>query len=144
MSVTTTDNARITTVRHLLADYDLPHSQPSDAEAQPAPPPPDEPSLPEGPPSSNPSGWEDRWRRVPAYRPMINQLDDEHEVYQNEIEHNFVRVMFGGKCWEDDKYGQSLICSSGVSMMSTASHWWRATGGKINSDYFKFKIGGEW
>jgi hypothetical protein len=39
MSVTTTANARITTARHYLADYDLHHSQPSPSEASPAPAP---------------------------------------------------------------------------------------------------------
>ncbi|TKA69892.1 hypothetical protein B0A55_07523 [Friedmanniomyces simplex] len=126
MSVTTTDNARLITVRQALGDYELHHSQPSEAEGAPAPAPNTHP-LPPNTPTSNPAGWEDQWRRVPAYRPANNQLDDQREVYQNEIEHTFVRVMFGG-----------------VNMMSTASHLWRATGGKINSTYFNFKIGGEW
>ncbi|KAK0279210.1 hypothetical protein LTS00_013483 [Friedmanniomyces endolithicus] len=126
MSVTTTDNARLITVRQALGDYELHHSQPSEAQAAPAPPPDAHP-LPIYAPASNPPGWTDQWRRVPAYRPTNNQLDDQREVYQNEVEHTFVRVMFGG-----------------VNMMSSASHLWRATGGKINSTYFKFKIGGEW
>jgi hypothetical protein len=99
MSVTTTDNARITAVRHVLEDYELHHSvnpQPSDSEARSAPPP-DEHPLPPNAPTSNPVDWEDRWRRVPAYRPTNNQLDDQREVYSNEIEHNFIRVMFGGQ-----------------------------------------------
>jgi len=81
MSVTTTDNARLITVRQALGDYELHHSQPSEAQAAPA---------------GNPPGWTDQWRRVPAYRPTNNQLDDQREVYQNEVEHTFVRVMFGG------------------------------------------------
>ncbi|KAK4960500.1 hypothetical protein LTR10_003396 [Elasticomyces elasticus] len=126
MSVTTTDNARLITVRHALGDYELHHSQPSDAEARPAPPPDSHP-LSNNSSTTNPPGWEDQWRRVPAHRTTNNQLDDQRDVYQNEIEHNFVRVMFGG-----------------VNMMSSASHLWRATGGKLNETYFKFKIGGEW
>ncbi|KAK3642052.1 hypothetical protein LTR56_010923 [Elasticomyces elasticus] len=126
MSVTTTDNARLITVRHALGDYELHHSQPSDAEARPAPPPDSHP-LSNNSSTTNPPGWEDQWRRVPAHRSTNNQLDDQRDVYQNEIEHNFVRVMFGG-----------------VNMMSSASHLWRATGGKLNETYFKFKIGGEW
>ncbi|KAK1822757.1 hypothetical protein LTR12_002896 [Friedmanniomyces endolithicus] len=126
MSVTTTDNARLITVRQALGDYELHHSQPSDAQAAPAPPPDPHP-LPPNASTSNPPGWTDQWRRVPTYRPTNNQLDDQREVYQNEVEHTFVRVMFGG-----------------VNMMSSASHLWRATGGKINSTYFKFKVGGEW
>ncbi|KAK3619077.1 hypothetical protein LTR56_018844 [Elasticomyces elasticus] len=126
MSVTTTDNARLITVRHALGDYELHHSQPSDAEARPAPPPDSHP-LSNNSSTTNPPGWENQWRRVPAHRTTNNQLDDQRDVYQNEIEHNFVRVMFGG-----------------VNMMSSASHLWRATGGKLNETYFKFKIGGEW
>ncbi|KAK0254062.1 hypothetical protein B0A54_05470 [Friedmanniomyces endolithicus] len=126
MSVTTTDNARLITVRQALGDYELHHSQPPDAQAAPAPSPDAHPIPPDAP-ASNPPGWTDQWRRVPAYRPTNNQLDDQREVYQNEVEHTFVRVMFGG-----------------VNMMSSASHLWRTTGGRINSTYFKFKVGGEW
>ena len=32
----------------------------------------------------------------------------------------------------------------GVWMQATASQVWRATGGKFNSEFFKYKIGGEW
>jgi hypothetical protein len=32
----------------------------------------------------------------------------------------------------------------GVFMMASASQIWRATGGRFNSDFFKYKIGGEW
>ncbi|KAK3117128.1 hypothetical protein LTR53_001785 [Teratosphaeriaceae sp. CCFEE 6253] len=127
MSVTTTDNARLTTVRHALGDYELHHSQPSDAEAAPAPAPDAHPLSPNSAATSNLPTWENRWRRVPAYRPTNNQLDDQREVYANEIEHTFIRVMFGG-----------------VNLMSSATHLWRATGGKLNSTYFSAKIGGEW
>ena len=93
MSVTTTDNARVTAVRHLLADYELHHSQPSEADERSAPEPNDQhiPLV-----DSNPPGWTTDWRRVPDYRPVQNQLDDQREVYNNEIEHTFIRVMFGG------------------------------------------------
>jgi hypothetical protein len=33
---------------------------------------------------------------------------------------------------------------TGVFMMASASQIWRATGGRFNSDFFKYKIGGEW
>jgi hypothetical protein len=93
MSVTTTDNARVTAVRHLLADYELHHSQPPAGEERPAPEPNDRTTATT---TSNPPDWETEWRRVPPYRPVQNQLDDQREVYNNEIEHNFIRVMFGG------------------------------------------------
>ncbi|KAK5760687.1 hypothetical protein LTS12_009224 [Elasticomyces elasticus] len=143
MSVTTTDNARLITVRHALGDYELHHSQPSDAEARPAPPPDSHP-LSNNSSTTNPPGWEDQWRRVPAHRSTNNQLDDQRDVYQNEIEHNFVRVMFGGSYLEDTTGESQLTQRKGVNMMSSASHLWRATGGKLNETYFKFKIGGEW
>jgi hypothetical protein len=39
-----------------------------------------------------------------------------------------------------------LICCAiiGVFMMASASQIWRATGGRFNSDFFQYKIGGEW
>jgi hypothetical protein len=93
MSVTTTDNARVTTVRHLLADYELHHSQPPEEEQRSAP----EPNLLDNPTSTNnPPDWQRDWRRVPPYRPVQNQVDDQRDVYNNEIEHTFIRVMFGG------------------------------------------------
>lgn len=93
MSVTTTDNARITSVRHILADYELHHSEPTDEAAAPAPPP-NETSGPDT--GSDPPGWDREHRRVPPYRPVQNQRDEQRDTYQNEIERNFVRVMFAG------------------------------------------------
>lgn len=96
MSVTTTSNARILTTANYLADYDLHHSQPSASEASPAPAPNAQHPSSSSSPANNPAGWEDSWRRVPAYRTAVDQRDEQHETYQNEIERNFVRVMFGG------------------------------------------------
>ena len=93
MSVTTTDNARITTVRHLLADYDLHHSQPSLDESSAAP----EPNFQGDRSESNPSDWETQWRRVPAHRPVDpSLLEGDRNTYTNNIERTFIRVMFGG------------------------------------------------
>ena len=112
MSVTTTTNARILTTANYLADYDLHHSQPSDSASSPAPAPnqhTDSSSLSAGNPGSsasqsnssasqsNPEGWETQWNRVPAHRPVQNQLDEQRNTYTSEIERNFVRVMFGGE-----------------------------------------------
>lgn len=93
MSVTTTDNARINTLRHSLADYDLHHSQPSDEESRQAPAPnPQDDVI-----ASNPPDWESQWRRVPAYRPINPALlDGDRNHFNNAIEQNFIRVMFGG------------------------------------------------
>ena len=93
MSVTTTDNARITTVRHLLADYDLHHSQPSLDESSAAP----EPNFQGIRSESNPTDWETQWRRVPAHRPVDpSLLEGDRNTYTNNIERTFIRVMFGG------------------------------------------------
>ncbi|KAK5129996.1 hypothetical protein LTR08_002551 [Meristemomyces frigidus] len=126
MSVTTTDNARITSVRHYLADYDHHYSQPTEEESAPAPAPNAHPP-PSDAPANSPPGWQDRWRRVPAYRPTNHQLDEQRDTYNSAVEHNFIRVMF-----------------SGVFTISMVGHLWRATGGKLNSEIMKYKIGGEW
>jgi hypothetical protein len=39
----------------------------------------------------------------------------------------------------DDVWGRI-----GVFMMASASQIWRATGGRFNSSFFQYKIGGEW
>ena len=93
MSVTTTDNARITALRHTLADYDLHHSQPTEQEASEAPEPNAQPESS----AENPADWEDQWRRVPAYRPVNPDLiNGDRNQFNNAIERSFIRVMFGG------------------------------------------------
>jgi hypothetical protein len=94
MSVTTTQNARILTTASYLADYDLHHSQPSESTSSPAPAPNHTDSALS---AGNPPNWETQWNRVPAYRPVQNQLDEARNTYTSEIERNFVRVMFGGE-----------------------------------------------
>ena len=64
---------------------------------------------------------------MPAYRPVTNNLTADRNTFNNAIERGFILVMFGG-----------------VVMMSSASQIWRATGGKLNSEVFRYKIGGEW
>ncbi|KAK4496955.1 hypothetical protein PRZ48_011404 [Zasmidium cellare] len=123
MSVTTTSNARITELRHVLADYDLHHSQPSPETAASAPAPNAQPLS-----TSNPPDWETQWRRVPAYRAVEPSLihGDRNQV-NNETERNFIRVMFGG-----------------VWMQAAASWVCRKTIGRWNDQIFRIRIGGEW
>jgi hypothetical protein len=103
MSVTTTSNARVLTTASYLADYDLHHSQPSESTSSSAPAPNSQhlnstsDSAATSVTPGNPADWEDRWNRVPAYRPVQNQLDEMRTTYTSEIERNFVRVMFGGE-----------------------------------------------
>lgn len=99
MSVTTTANARLTATRHYLADYELHHSQPSPESAAAAPGPNETSHQTLTDPStsaSNPSDWETNWRRVPAYRPVVDQVDEQRNTYTSGVERGFVRVMFGG------------------------------------------------
>lgn len=104
MSVTTTDNARITSLRHTFADYDLHHSQPSESEVAHAPAPNNQPTNST---SLNPPDWETQWRRVPDYRPVNPEmLHGDRDTYNNAIERNFIRVMFGG-VWMQ---AVSLVC----------------------------------
>jgi len=105
MSVTTTDNARVTTVRHLLADYELHHSQPSDEEAAPAPAPDAHPAPAD---TVNPPDWQDQYRRVPPYRPTQDQYDESRTTANNGIEHNFIRVMFTGESLEPCGHGVAI------------------------------------
>ncbi|CZT18553.1 uncharacterized protein RCC_04397 [Ramularia collo-cygni] len=125
MSVTTTDNARVNALRHVLADYDLHHDQPLDSESRGAPEPnPQETAIT----SNNPPGWETQWRRVPAHRPVDpTLLNGDRNQASNAIERNFIRVMF-----------------SGVYLQATVSSLWRATGGKLSDRVFRIKVGGEW
>jgi hypothetical protein len=95
MSVTTTTNARVLTTANYLADYDLHHSQPSPSESAAAPAPNSTSAAVSS--TGNPESWETQWRRVPAYRPVQNNLDEMRTTYTSEIERNFVRVMFGGE-----------------------------------------------
>lgn len=112
MSVTTTPNARLNTARHYLADYELYHSQPS--QPSPAPAPNTHLALNEAQTSSNPTDWETNWRRVPAYRPAVNQVDEQRNTYTSEVERNFVRVMFGGEyntLWQRGGIGEEKVIS---------------------------------
>ena len=93
MSVTTTDNARITNLRHVLADYELHHSEPAAEQAETAPAPNAQESVPI---DANPPGWVTEWRRVPAYRPVQNQRGEMRDSYNNAVERTFISVMFGG------------------------------------------------
>ncbi|KAK4612710.1 hypothetical protein CLAFUR0_12723 [Fulvia fulva] len=118
MSVTTTNNAHITALRHTLADYNLHHSQPSSAEASSAP----EPNA------------QTHWRRVPAYRPANPALLDEggRNEFNNTIERYFIRVMFGG-------VGEGTLMKTRELVKFGGRR-----GGRVNDRIFRVGIGGEW
>jgi hypothetical protein len=90
MSVTTTANPRTYEVQAVLADYDLHHS--GAADDGDAVQNTNQPSQ-----QSNPSDWPTDYRRVPPYRPVNMELDqDERRVYNAFIERAFVAILFTG------------------------------------------------
>ncbi|KAK1657571.1 hypothetical protein BDP55DRAFT_685116 [Colletotrichum godetiae] len=79
------------------------------------------------PAAVNPPGWYDQHRQVPPYRPANANMDIADRPWgSNGIESAFVYVMLNG-CW-----------------LQGVTNWlWRSTGGRVNKDYFRFKVGGE-
>jgi SRSO17 transposase len=103
MSVTTTANPTTYTLQATLKDYELHHSGTS-ASAPPVNPNP-------APRVSNPSDWDSSHRRVPNYRPINTNLDQEQRrVYLSNAERTFVAVMF-----------------TGVFIEAVGDIWWNAT-----------------
>lgn len=91
MSVTLTENRTTYSFSRTLADYDLQHSGEDDVPEEPNPRP-----TPQGS-GSNPSDWEDNYRRVPDYRPIDHDLDfDFRNTTNNNIERAFLWNMFNG------------------------------------------------
>ncbi|KAJ9604712.1 hypothetical protein H2200_010826 [Cladophialophora chaetospira] len=124
MSVTTTANPVTATVLQALTDYDIHHSGN-----------PENPRTPEAPnPHSdlsatveNPPNWDTEHRRVPPHRPIQDLRGPERPNGVNPIEVAFIANMF-----------------LGVRLMAGIDSVWRATGGRLNSKYFVYKVGGEW
>jgi len=124
MSVTTTANPVSSAVLQALTDYDIHHS--GNPENPRAPEPPNAQSNISAS-VENPPDWDTEHRRVPPYRPVQNQLGPERPNGVNAIEVAFISTMF-----------------LGVRLIAGVDHIWRATGGRINSRFFVYKIGGEW
>ncbi|KAK3680331.1 hypothetical protein LTR37_021330 [Vermiconidia calcicola] len=127
MSVTTTANSRVVSLRHTLAEYDLHHSEtnsnPDVGLVAPDPNPESAAAV------HNPPNWDTTHRRVPPYRPVQPGLNNqERNSYANNVERGFIFVMLRG-----------------VHMQSAGSHLWRATGEKLTGpSWFRHKVGGEW
>lgn len=102
MSVTTTANARLLATANYLSDYELHHSQPSSPASAPAP---NQHLDPSPATNNNPPDWQAAWRRVPAYRPVVNQLDEQRTTVTSEAERTFIRVMFLGELVLNDGGG---------------------------------------
>ncbi|EXJ86108.1 hypothetical protein A1O1_06477 [Capronia coronata CBS 617.96] len=125
MSVTTTANPVSGAVLQALTDYDIHHSGNPEQPRTPEPPNPQR----ETPVSAeNPPNWDREHRRVPPYRPVDrSRLGPERPAGSNVVEGIFIFTMLNG-----------------VGLIGNVDTAWRATGGKINSRFFRYKIGGEW
>ncbi|KAF2152846.1 hypothetical protein K461DRAFT_320610 [Myriangium duriaei CBS 260.36] len=126
MSTTTTENPVTYSIVRTLADYELHHSGASASGPVAAPsshPPPRRIGQ-----DQNPADWLTEYRRVPPYRPVNTELDfASRNQTLNGIERAFIANMFGG-----------------IRIVELLNKTWRATGGKLNDTYFRFKVGGEY
>jgi hypothetical protein len=95
MSVTTTSNARVVSLRHTLADYELHHSE-TNANPEIGLPAP-APTAAVDPAVENPPDWDTMHRRVPPYRPLRRENNnEERNTFSNNIERGFIAVMLSG------------------------------------------------
>ncbi|KAI8660339.1 hypothetical protein NCS57_01010800 [Fusarium keratoplasticum] len=120
-TITTTESAAALNGNwhsHVLADYELHHSQPQPCETgtQSAPVP-----------SPIDRQWDTQHRRVPAYR-AINRNRDQSEVrvYTSPVERVFITVMF-----------------TGLNINAGAAQYWRASFGRLTDRVFRYQVGGE-
>ncbi|KAJ6015142.1 hypothetical protein N7540_009733 [Penicillium herquei] len=115
MSRTTTTTT--TSSLSVLADYEVHHS------GQEQPPAPSGASSP-----SQPVDWPTHHRRMPAYRPVNQNLDyNERTAGTSVPEYMFIQTMLHG-----------------VWLNASTSRLWRFTGGRINDKIFHYEVGGEW
>jgi hypothetical protein len=95
MSVTTTANPTTQTVLHLLADYNLTHSEDHQHSANVESP--DFDYDRQAPVAQNPDWWPDNYDGIPRYRPINYGLNREERPWANPgIECAFVYVMLNG------------------------------------------------
>uniref|UniRef100_A0A0B7K413 Uncharacterized protein n=1 Tax=Bionectria ochroleuca TaxID=29856 RepID=A0A0B7K413_BIOOC len=77
--------------------------------------------------SVQPPGWDTTHRRVPPYRPADRERSqEEYNVYTSNVERAFITTMF-----------------TGVLINATMAKVWGASGGRINRNIFKYRVGGE-
>ena len=148
MSVTTTANSRVVSLRHTLAEYDLHHSEtnsnPDIGLVAPDPNPQSAAAV------QNPPNWDTTHRRVPPYRPVQPGLNnEERNSYANNVERGFIFVMLRGVHMQSVSlafplYGVALLARVLICGQA-GSHLWRATGEKLTGpSWFRHKVGGEW
>ncbi|CAI7650105.1 unnamed protein product [Penicillium manginii] len=123
MSRTTTATTTITSANTLavLADYEVHHSGSQQ--------PPQQAEQTEPVTSSQPADWPTDHRRVPAYRPVQQNLSYVERPAGNghPAEYAFIQIMLHG-----------------VWLNASVARLWRFTGGKINDKIFHYDVGGEW
>lgn len=94
MSVTTTENRLYYNTVDILRDYDVHHTNAE--EREPLDSTLNEHPIPE--PASNPEGWPTDHRRVPPYRPVNRELNQEERAPfgRNVVEGTFIFLMLNG------------------------------------------------
>ncbi|KIW88814.1 uncharacterized protein Z519_10298 [Cladophialophora bantiana CBS 173.52] len=122
VGTTTRDNIHITVpADYLIYHPDSPPNPSGDTTSR-------QPLVSSGSRGNNPPHWPDDRRRIPDYRPVNKNLDQQsRRTYRNVVERAFIANMFRG-----------------VSFNAWLAQTWRATGGRFNSKIFQYKIGGEW
>jgi len=90
MSATTTETRTAVSTEQILKDYELHHSGSSESAPQTN-------ATPSPPRVQNPPTWDDEHHRVPPYRPVNHELDqNERRIYNSNAERTFITVMFTG------------------------------------------------
>ncbi|CAK7219724.1 hypothetical protein SBRCBS47491_003946 [Sporothrix bragantina] len=130
VTTTTTSNRTGRILSSVLNDYELHHSQKdgNETDASATASTASSSSTPTALHHDTPADWDNTaHRRVPAYRPVNRERDQgEVRVYLNRIEQVFIGTMF-----------------TGVFLNATAARVWRATGGRVKDDIFRYRVGGE-
>lgn len=139
MSVTLTENRTTYNFARTLADYDLHHSEALEGVSAE----PNQRATPEGT-GENPPDWVDEYRRVPEYRPIDHTIDFAYRsVYQNGFEQTFLWNMFTGIRLVSVSTMPQLARDDSDRRIQATNRIWRATGGRVNDTYFRWKVGGE-
>ena len=143
--------ARLRNWNH-LTDYELHHSQARQPDASriagtngtSSNPPQESDSAGLHQETNNPANWPRNHRRIPQHRPINTILDQsQRRVYANAGERAFITVMFSGLEVNVVSYTLSITTRQDANVQA-ANRAWNATLGRLNGDWFKYKIGGEW
>ncbi|KAK0383842.1 hypothetical protein NLU13_9753 [Sarocladium strictum] len=123
-TTTTTTQAQPAALQTVLQDYRLHHSEASGdaAKAEST-----RSSSSTATAAQPPVAWDVSHRRVPPYRPTNRDRDQaEVAVYLSGAERAFITTMF-----------------TGLFVNASTAKAWRSTVGKLNSNIFRYSVGGE-